>query len=194
MLKTHTLKLTGRDNGVALHLTERPALVADRAARAALLAIGEATDGGVIAMAFKHMTAVRALGPTGLQLLNAFVDARIDGAPVDMHAAHGPVRDWRNIEKIQQQALYLHAGFILGREMVDIPVAMEGDRILHGSDDARVTFCSPMLAAVLESKLATYHELETVYSTEDCFNLQELNNVRAVRNWHEAQKAPKDRP
>ncbi|WP_298379270.1 hypothetical protein [uncultured Bradyrhizobium sp.] len=192
MLKTYTLNLTGRDAGTALRLTELPALVADRAARAALRAVGESEDGGVITLVFKHLKQVRDLGERGLRLLSPFVDARLpDGTALDLGAtgAHG-VRDWRNIEKIQQQALYLHTGFIIERESVDIPVAMVGDHILHGSTEARVTFCSPLLAAVLESKLATYHELETVLSTEDCFNLQEVNNVRAIRNWHESQKAP----
>jgi len=191
MLKTYTLKLTGRDAGTALQLTELPALVADRHARAALRAIGEPGDGGIIALAFKHLAKLRARGDEGLRLLNTFVDARAaDGVPVDLSAAHGAVRDWRNIEKIQQQALYLHAGFILDRESVDAPVAMVGEQILHGAPEVRVTFCSPLLAAVLESKLATYRELETVLSTEDVFNLQEINNVRAIRNWHESQKDP----
>lgn len=190
MLKTYTLPLTGRDKGTTLCLTERPALVADRAARAALRAIGEPEDGGVITMAFKHLKQVRALGAPGLQLLSAFVDARTGETIVDLNDASGVIKDWRNIEKIQQQALYLHAGFILEREALEIPVAMVGDQILHGAPDARVTFCSPLLAAVLESKLATYRELETVLGTEDAYNLQELNNVRAVRNWYESQKAP----
>lgn len=190
MLKTYTLNLTGRDKGTALRLTELPALVADRHARAALRAIGEPEDGGIITLAFKHLAALRALGEAGLKLLNAFVDARRPdtGGPVDLGAAHS-VRDWRNIEKIQQQALYLHTGFILERETVEVPVAMVGDQILHGGPEARVTFCSPLLAAVLESNRATYRELETVLSTEDAFNLQELNNVRAIRSWHESQKA-----
>lgn len=189
MLKTYTLNLTGRDVGKTLQLTELPALLADRIARNALHAIGEAEDGGIIALAFKHLSQVRKLGDAGLRLLNGFVDARTgDGTLVDLNAAHGAVKDWRNIEKIQQQALYLHAGFILARETVEVPVAMVADQILHDSPDARVTFCSPLLAAVIESKLATYHELETVYSTEDVFNLQEINNVRAIRNWHESKK------
>lgn len=190
MLKTYTLQLTGRDAHAALMLTELPAMVADRRARAALRAVSEAEDGGIITLAYKHQAKVRALGEAGLLLLNAFVDARLpDGAALDLADARGVIKDWRNIEKIQQQALYLHTGFILERESVDIPVAMVGDQILHGSSDARVTFCSPLLAAVLESRLATYRELETVYSTEDVFNLQEINNVRAIRNWHEQKAA-----
>lgn len=191
MLKTYTLNLTGRDKGVALRLTELPALVADRHARAVLRVIDEPVDGGIIALAYKHLKQVRDRGEDGLRLLNAFVDARNadTGEAVDLSAAPGLVRDWRNIEKIQQQALYLHTGFILGRESVDAPVAMVGEQILHGAPNVRVTFCSPLLAAVLESKLATYHELETVLGTEDVFNLQEINNVRAIRNWHESQKA-----
>lgn len=190
MLKTYTLNLTGRDKGTALLLTELPALVADRHARAALRTIGEPEDGGIITLAFKHLPQVRSLGEAGLKLLNAFVDARrVDvGAALDLSAPQGYVRDWRNIEKIQQQALYLHTGFILERETVEVPVAMVGDQILHGGPEARVTFCSPLLAAVLESNRATYRELETVLSTEDAFNLQELNNIRAIRSWHESQK------
>ena len=190
MLKTYTLNLAGRDKGVALLLTELPALVADRRARAALRVLGEPEDGGIITLAFKHLAALRARGEPGLRLLSAFVDARLpDGTTLDLVDARGAIKDWRNIEKIQQQALYLHTGFILERETVEVPVAMVGDQILHGGPETRVTFCSPLLAAVLESGRATYHELETVYSTEDCFNLQEINNVRAIRNWHESQKA-----
>lgn len=192
MLKTYTLNLTGRDKGVSLLLTELPALVADRRARAALRTIGEPEDGGIIALAFKHLPRVRALGEPGLRLLSGFVDACRTDHPtekLDLGAPGGGIRDWRNIEKIQQQALYLHTGFILERESVDAPVAMQGDQILHGAPEVRVTFCSPLLAAVLESKLATYRELETVLSTEDVFNLQEINNVRAIRSWHESQKA-----
>lgn len=189
MLKTYTLNLTGRDAGVSLLLTELPALAADRCARAALRTVGEPEDGGVITLAFKHLGTVRALGEPGLRLLSAFVDARLpDGTALDLADARGVIKDWRNIEKIQQQALYLHTGFILERESVDIPVAMVGDQILHSGTDARVTFCSPLLAAVLESDRATYRELETVLSTEDCFNIQEINNVRAIRRWHESQK------
>lgn len=190
MLKTYTLNLPGRDKGVALLLTELPALVADRYARGALRAVGAPVDGGIIALAFKHLPQLRARGDDGLRLLNFFVDVRHaeTGEPIDLSNPKGFVKDWRNIEKIQQQALYLHTGFILERESVDAPVAMQGDQILHGAPDVRVTFCSPLLAAVLESKLATYHELETVLSTEDCFNLQEINNVRAIRSWHESQK------
>lgn len=192
MLKTYTLKLTGRDEGTALVLTEMPALTADRRARQALRVIGESEDGGIIDLAFKHLRQIRNRGDEGLRLLNAFVDARRadTGETVDLGATHSGVRDWRNIEKIQQQALYLHTGFILERESVDAPVAMTADHILHGAANVRVTFCSPLLAAVLESKLATYRELETVLSTEDVFNLQEINNVRAIRSWHESQKDP----
>lgn len=191
MLKTLKLPLTGQDGGKSLLLTELPALAADRAARAALRAVDEPEDGGIIALAFRHQKALRVLGESGLLLLNRFVDARTeDGAPLDLAAARGVIKDWRNIEKIQQQALYLHTGFILERQAVDVPVAMTADQILHAGADVRVTFCSPLLAAVLESKLATYRELETVLSTEDAYNLQELNNVRAVRNWHETQKDP----
>jgi len=190
MLKTYTLNLTGRDKGTALLLTELPALTADRRARQALRAIGEPEDGGIITLAFKHLAAVRGLGEPGLRLLSGFVDARLaDGTALDLADARGAIKDWRNIEKIQQQALYLHTGFILEREIVEVPVAMVGDQILHNGSDARVTFCSPLLAAVLESGRATYRELETVYSTEDVFNLQEINNVRAIRSWHESQKA-----
>ena len=190
MLKTYILRLTGRDAGTTLRLTELPAMLADRAARAALRAVDESEDGGVITLIFKHLKQVRALGEPGLQLLNPFVDARLpDGTALDLNAATGVIKDWRNIEKIQQQALYLHAGFMIDRKTVEPPVAMVGDHLLHAGPDARVTFCSPLLAAVLESGHATYHELETVLSTEDVFNLQEINNVRAIRQWHESQKA-----
>jgi hypothetical protein len=189
MLKTHTLQLTGRDVGTVLQLTELPALVADRRARTILQALGEPPDGGIVTLAYRHLPQVRKLGDAGLRMLNGFVDGRIGGESVVLDQG-SPVKDWRNIEKIQQQALYLHTGFILDRDHVEVPVSMIGDQILHGGPETRVTFCSPLLAAVLESKLATYHELETVYSTEDVYNLQEISNVRAIRNWHDSQRNP----
>ena len=36
---------------------------------------------------------------------------------------------------------------------------------------------SRVVGAVVSSRLATLHELQTVYSVEDCFNLLEINAV-----------------
>ena len=190
MLKTSRASLGGRDKDREIELTELPALVADRCARAALLAIGEAPEGGVVALAMKHTDAVRALGEQGSQLLLPFVDGTlVSGARLDV--VHH-LRDWRSIAKLQEAALLLHVGFLIGRETVDIPVAMQIQAIKSGGVDTRAAFCNPHIAAVLHSKQATYRELETVLSTEDVFNLVELVNVEAIHAWRASQQAPKD--
>lgn len=176
MLKTTTLQLSGRDEGTSLVLTELPALVADRLARAALVELNADPDGGVIALALKHLQDVRKLGERGMHLLLPFINA---GAPLASQ-----LRDWRNIDKVQQAALLLHVGFLVGRQALPVPVTMRAEQILAGSPDAHVTFCSPFLAAVLESRHATYRELETVLSTEDAYNIVEILNVRAIHDWH----------
>jgi hypothetical protein len=188
MLKTTRVDLAGRDKGRTIELTELPALVADRCARAALVAIDAAPEGGVVALVMKHLADVQALGERGSRLLQPFVNGTFDGAPLDIvHHLH----DWRSVGRLQQAALLLHVGFLLGRETVELPVAMQIAAIKLGSD-TRTQFCSPHIAAVLHSKQATYRELETVLSTEDVFNLVELINVEAIHAWRAAQQAPKD--
>lgn len=178
MLKTTQITLAGRDADQTVTLVEQPALVADRLARGILRKIGADPDGGVVAMALQHMPAVRALGRAGLELLQQFV--RME-PPIT-------VRDWHNIERLQQAALALHVGFIVDREALAIPVTMRAEQIIDGGPDVTATFCSPSIAAVLDSGKATYRELETVLSTEDCFNIVEILNIRAVRDWHAAQQ------
>lgn len=173
MLKQTTLELAGRDTGNVCKLTELPALVADRLARAILRQIGADLDGGVVALALRHINEVRALGEPGLRMLQQFV-VTDEPAP----------REWRNIERIQQAALALHVGFIVDRAPLDIPVSMRADQILHATPDTQVTFCSPHIAAVLDAGKATYREMETVLSTEDAYNIVEILNVRAVHDWH----------
>lgn len=173
MLKTQTLTLAGRDAGRSQTITELPALVVDRLARAALKSIDADPDGGIVALALKYLPDIRKLGPPGLEILQQFVQT--DGPPP---------RDWRNVEKLQQAALLLHVGFIVEREALQVPVAMQAENILEGLPDVRVTFCSPHIAAVLESGKATYRELETVLGTEDVFNIVEILNVRAIHDWH----------
>jgi hypothetical protein len=191
VLKSARVELTGRDSGRAIELTELPALVADRCARAALAAIGEAPEGGVVALAMKHTEAVRALGERGSLLLQPFVDGTlVSGERLDV--VHH-LKDWRSISRLQQAALLLHVGFLIGRETVGIPIAMQIASIKSGSADTRAAFCSPHIAAVLHSKQATYRELETVLSTEDVFNLVELVNVEAIHAWRAyQQQAHKD--
>lgn len=173
MLKSQTFTLGGKDAGTKVTLIELPALVADRHARAALRAIGEDLEGGVVALALKHVKAVRALGESSLALLQPFVQG------VDLSTLH----DWQSVERLQQAALYLHIQFLMGRESVDIPVTLQAQALLSPAADIRASFCSPHIAAVLHSHLATYVELETVLSTEDVFNLVELVNVEAIREW-----------
>lgn len=187
MLKTARIELGGRDAGRMIELTELPALVADRCARAALAAIGEPLEGGVVALAMKHTAALRALGQQGSLLLLPFVDGTLaSGERLDV--VHH-LRDWRSIERLQQAALLLHVGFLLGRETVEIPITMQIAAIKAGSGDVRAAFCAPHIAAVLHSKQATYRELETVLSTEDVFNLVELVNVEAIHAWRASQQA-----
>lgn len=189
MIKTTTLNLPGRDayrlTGEPdsprvpdpLTLTELPALVADRYARTALQALGVPTDGGVISLALEHLPAVMRLGREAITLLEPFVQAS------------RPVREWSNVLAVQQAALVLHAGFLVGRPRLEIPVAMQADSIRQSTGDLSVHFCSPHIATVLHSGRATYRELETVLSTEDVFNLVELLNVEAVRDWRAHQNA-----
>lgn len=186
MLKTTRVDLAGKDAGRTVELTELPALVVDRCARAALAAIGEPLEGGVVALTLKHLDAIRELGERGSLLLQPFVDGTTaTGAPLDM-TRH--LRDWRNVSRLQQAALLLHVGFLLGRETVEIPIALQIAAIKSGAGEDRVAFCAPHIAAVLHSKQATYRELETVLSTEDVFNLVELVNVEAIHAWRASQQ------
>lgn len=190
MLKTTRVDLLGRDTGRTVELTELPALAADRCARAALLAIEQPPEGGVVALALKHTDAIRALGERGLLLLLPFVDGTL-ASGMRLDVVHH-LKDWRSISRLQQTALLLHVGFLLGRETVEIPIAMHIAAIKAGIADSRAAFCAPHIAAVLHSKQATYRELETVLSTEDVFNLVELVNVEAIHAWRVSQQAPKD--
>lgn len=184
MLKTTTIALAGRDTGRTVTLIEHPALIADRLARDVMKRAGiDDLEGGIVALAMKHLPTIRALGQAGLEMLEAFV--RFDPAVGDV----ARIRDWHNVERLQQAALALHVGFMVDREPLEIPVTMRAEQILDGGSDIHCTFCSPHIAAVLDSGKATYRELETVLSTEDSFNIVEILNVRAVRDWHAAQSA-----
>jgi hypothetical protein len=186
MLKSQTFTLSGRDAGKHLTLRELPALTADRHARAILTMCELPEDGGVVALTFRYLQEVRKhLGQNALQMLMCFVDASIDGRPLDLSC---DIRDYRNVTRIQDAALTLHALFITSRHPVDMPVSMQVES-MRAADAARVSFCSPFIAAVLESKRASYVELETVLSTEDAFNLAELLNVNAIRDWQANKRA-----
>lgn len=176
MLKSQTVALPDRGSPQLVTITELPALVADRAARAALTAIGADPDGGVVALAVQHAPAVQALGAAGIELLQPFVSA--DREP----------SNWRGVLQLQHAALALHVGFLVGRPQLQVPVAMQGEAIMRDSG-TRALFCSPQIATVLHSGRATYRELETVLSTEDVFNIVELLNVEAVREWRAAQQS-----
>ena len=182
MLKHRVITLSGKDDGVKLRLTELPALLADRAARVVLARLGEDLDGGVAALAFKHSSAALKLG---VDTLLPFVQAtRSDLHELDIRR---DIKDWRNIERLQHAALLLHVDFPLGRQTLEIPLTLQAQNILAGAGAARANFCSPQIAAVLSDRMATYRELETVLSTEDVFNLCELLNVNAIRDWHAQQ-------
>lgn len=178
MLKQTTVALGGRDTGrPPVTLTELPALVADRYARAALAAVGAPLDGGVVAVAYTHLPAILGLGEHSVELLEPFV------------VADRAVRDWRNLLALQHAALSLHVGFLVGRPRVEVPVSMQAESIGRGTGELGVHFCSPVLASVLHSGRATYRELETVLGTEDAYNLAELVNVEAIREWHAYQQS-----
>lgn len=177
MLKQLTLSLDGADKGKPITITERPALVADRLARTALAEVGAPLTAGVIGLVFEHMGAVRKLGERSNALLQPFVDS--DRAPLS----------WNNVFVLQQAALLLHAGFVINRPRLDAPVAMHVAGLQRGDSDVAVHFCSSQIATVLHSGHATYRELETVLSTEDVFNLVELVNVAAIRDWHALQSS-----
>jgi hypothetical protein len=174
MLKRQRFALGGKDEGSAIELVELPALVADRHARVALKAVGADLDGGVVALALKHMADVRKLGEPSLALLQPFV------VGADLASLH----DWRNVERLQQAALFLHVGFLIGRESIDIPVNLQAQILLSTASSVQVAFCSPHIAAVLHFDKATYRELETDLSTEDVFNLVEALNVDAIREYY----------
>lgn len=179
MLKSTDFHLQGRDEGLVITLTELPALVADRYARAALKAIDADPDSGVAGLAFQHYAEVAKL-PDAHAYLLPFVRGTVAGAPFDLDTH---LKGWRNIDRLEQAALMLHVAFLTDREPLDIPVAMQGAALMAGGSDLRVTFCSPAIAAVLNSRHADYVQLETVLSTEDVYNLTECINVEAAREY-----------
>lgn len=190
MIKTRDFALNGKDDGLPIRLRELPALLADRAARRLLVDIDEDEDGGVVALAYKHLRAVRDLGENGSVGLMPFVCGDVldvvGGEPIHPLIVRKHVRDWRNIERLQNMALLLHVDFMVGRKAMDVPVRMQAASLLADSG-ARVTYCSPALSAVINSKYATYVELETVLGTEDVFNLAESINADSLREWMQAQ-------
>jgi hypothetical protein len=189
MLKHRDITLGGKDEGRVIRLTELPAMTADRLARKLLKRLGEDEDGGLSALAFRHLK--RALALDDGQGCVPFVEgfARDEhGLGRSLNIARD-LRDWRNVERLQQAAVSLHIDFLIGRDALEVPVRFQADGILSGANEYRTTFCSPQIAAVLESRLATYRELESVLSLEDVFNLVEILNVTAVRDWHAQQKA-----
>jgi hypothetical protein len=184
MLKSRIVKLGGRDADLKLRLHELPALVADRHARAALSAIDADRTTGVVALALKHTADLRKLGPAGMELLMPFVEGTVEtDARTHAFDPARDLRDWRNVERVQQLALHLHVGFLFDRDVLDVPVAFRAEQIMSSVSDISVTFCSPFIATVIQSKLATYRELETVLSTEDAMNLVEVLNVDALQTW-----------
>lgn len=176
MLKTQTIELT---SGARAAIRELPALEADRAARSILTGAGLEPDGGVVSLALQHLETVRRhYGEGAPALLEVFV--RYECAAPRLH--------WREVERVQNAALALHTGFVIGRETLEIPVKMQAAMLTHGGAEHRVSFCSPFIAAVINSQLASYVELETVLSTEDAFNLSELVTVNALRDFEQAQR------
>lgn len=188
MLKHETITLKGRDAGLKVRLTELPALLADRAARAALKALGQEPAGGIVSLALEHLQAARTAQVTGAVDLQAFVQADWTDESGHMHALDmRKLSDWRSIEQIQNAALLLHISFLIGRETLEVPVSFQAAQILSKTADVRATWCSPQIAGVLSAKLASYRELETVLSVEDVYNLCEILNVDALRDFQATQ-------
>jgi hypothetical protein len=174
VLKTLALTLPGRDSAYTPVLTELPALIADRHARTALKIVGADPTEGVVGLALKHLSAIRALGHDGVALLNPFVSG------VDWER----LRDWRSVQLIHNAALGLHVAFLADRQPIEIPVRMQAQAIQRGSLDLAVSFCTPVIAHVLSSRYASYRELETMLSTEDAYNIVEMLNVDALHQFH----------
>lgn len=188
MLKHRTITLAGRDDGLKVRLTELPAMLADGHARAILRQLGEEQDGGIAGLAFKFTREALKLGADTLLPF-------VEGAVIDdAHRSHSldlrrDIKDWRNVERLQNAALLLHVDFMIGREPLEVPVTFQAQQIMAGSGTLRATFCSPQIAAVLDARIATYREIETVLSTEDVFNLVEIINIAALREWQAHQQA-----
>ena len=187
MLKHRTITLSGRDEGLTIRLTELPAMLADAHARMILKQLNEEQDGGIAALAFKFSRKALLLGADTLM---PFVEGSVID---DVHRSHSldvrrDIKDWRNVERVQNAALLLHVDFMLGREALEIPVTFQAQHIMAGSGELRATFCSPQIAAVLDARMATYRELETVLSSEDVFNLVEIINISALREWRAHQE------
>jgi hypothetical protein len=192
MLKTRDYELSGKDGGLPIRLLELPALCADRAARRILADIDEDIDGGVVSLAYQHLRAARALGENTSIALMEFVRGDVldvaGGKPIYTLDVKRHVRDWRNVERLQNMALLLHVDFMVGRKQMELPVRMQAASILADTG-ARVTYCSPALSGVINSKYASYVELETVLGTEDVFNLAESINADSLREWMNSQTA-----
>lgn len=179
MLKEQNIILAGHDEGKEVTIRELPALVADRYSREILRNLEVPPTGGVVALAMEHSAAALALLDRPLL---KFVDC------LDGFDKLKDIRDWRNYERLQLAALALHASFLIGRDAPQLPVTMLAELLMKGKTDVHVSFCSAPIAAVLESRYATYRELETDLSTEDVFNLCEVININAIRDWHATKR------
>jgi hypothetical protein len=192
MLKSRVITLAGRDEGLKVRLTELPAMLADAHARMILRQLEEEQDGGISALAFKHSRDALKLGA---DTLLPFLDGAVitfdpSGERAGKHLdVRKHLHDWRNVERLQNAAMLLHVDFMIGREALEVPVTFQAQQIMAGGGSLRATFCSLQIAAVLESQHASYRELETVLSTEDVFNLVEIINIAAIREWTAHQQA-----
>lgn len=183
MLKSRLITLSGRDAGLKVRLTELPAMLADRHARGILRRLDVEIDGGVSALAFKYSRDALKLGA---ETLLPLLQGTVEGANHSLDVRRD-IKDWRNVERLQHSALLLHVDFLIDRVPLEIPVTFQAQHILSGGGSIGATFCSPQIAAVLDSGKASYRELETVLSTEDAYNICEIINVSAIRDWHAQQ-------
>lgn len=162
-------------------MKERPALIADRHARHALRVLGKNPDEGVIGLAFRHCEALMLLGDAANALLMPFLD--LDDGTFKELDLDECIKDWRNVAVLQQQALHLHAGFMLDREPLELPVTFQAQQIQHADESLTVGWCSPFIASVIRSRHASYNDMETTYGTEDAFNLYEMINIDLLADW-----------
>ncbi|GJH28162.1 hypothetical protein [Caballeronia novacaledonica] len=192
MLKEIDVELHGRDAGSVVRLRELPAMVADRHARTALAAIDEDVSGGVIDLAMRCVQTVRKLGPRGLDLLMPFVKGDLLGAdaePIAPLNVRKHIRDWRNVQVLQDAALLLHAGFVVGRAGLDVPIKLQAQIALAGGSDIEIKFCAPTIAAAIDAGMCSYVEANTIVGTEAIYDMLEILNVRALREFADAQRA-----
>ena len=89
----------------------------------------------------------------------------------------------------QAESGFLVAG---GRKVLRLPHATRYKNAVHNRSYAECVNISSPVAAVVGERMASLHELETVYSYPDLLDMVELLSVRSYNKWVAAQM-PKGR-